>query len=790
MDEPNSNLIIAEEDLQNLAWLADSDGSIVWYNQRWYDYTGTRPDEMLGWGWQTIHDPEKLPYVMTQWKHALAMGKPFEIIFSLKGTDGIYRSFLTRAFPIHDKAGKTLQWSGTNTNINELKSSSEILAHSLNDRNEQMKTILQYIPDAVVMIDEAGMILSWNPHAETIFGWKEYEVLGKNLSETIIPKRHREQHERGMVHFMNTGEGPVINNTIEIHSLRKNSSEFPIELKVSSTKINNRHIFIGFMRDISVRKQTEETIKNKTNQLLQAQQLAHIGSWEWDVPTNKIEWSDELFRIFGLAPQEFEGSYENYLNFIHPDDKKFVDSIIQQSFHDHQPFNFFHKVVLKDGTERILNGTGKVITDNHGTVIKMAGTAQDVTLQKNYETELKASEERFMKIFDNNPIPMSLSEMKTNIIRYVNNNFCTTFGFTKEEVIGYTSEELDLISKEENDKVIALVMSHLNDSRSLEELQSLSIEETEELIIKLKQIDEVKNFEILYTKKDGRTFPALVSYDTIRIGNDRFNITSYQDITERKKAEMLLKNQNEKLEKMNRELQSFAYISSHDLQEPLRKIQTFASRIIETEQSNLSKNSKDYLARMQAAAHRMRTLIQDLLSYSRTNTEDRIFIKTDLKKLVMQVVDEFKDELHQKNAIVEVNDMCSVRIIPFQFVQLMHNLIGNSLKFSHSTKHLHINIKGEIAKGSELNVEKLLKQAKYCHIMVSDNGIGFQPEFSEKIFEVFQRLHGKDEYAGTGIGLAIVKRIVDNHNGTIIAQGNIDEGATFHIYIPADWMPV
>ena len=144
-----------------------------------------------------------------------------------------------------------------------------------------------------------------------------------------------------MKHFLKTGEGPVINKPIELSALKKNGSEFPVELKISTSKINDRYIFIGFIRDISIRKEAEETIQNKTNQLMEAQQLAHIGSWEWDVLTNKIEWSDELYRIYGLTPQEFKADYENYLKYIHPDDREYVNSIVQQAFKDHQPYQFF-----------------------------------------------------------------------------------------------------------------------------------------------------------------------------------------------------------------------------------------------------------------------------------------------------------------------------------------------------------------------------------------------------------------------------------------------------------------
>jgi light-regulated signal transduction histidine kinase (bacteriophytochrome) len=237
---------------------------------------------------------------------------------------------------------------------------------------------------------------------------------------------------------------------------------------------------------------------------------------------------------------------------------------------------------------------------------------------------------------------------------------------------------------------------------------------------------------------------------------------------------------------MNKELQSFAYISSHDLQEPLRKIQTFSSQLLEKEYDHLSDKGKEKFIRMQVAANRMQTLIDDLLAYSRTNTTERVFEKTDLNKIIEEVKEDLKEDLKQAHALIETSNMCEVKIIPFQFRQLLYNLISNSIKFSKEKDHPHIKIESEIDSGKKFNIDKLSKEVTYCHISISDNGIGFEPQYSEKIFEVFQRLHGKHEYSGTGIGLAIVKKIVENHNGVVTASGELNKGATFDIYIPAN----
>ncbi len=228
---------------------------------------------------------------------------------------------------------------------------------------------------------------------------------------------------------------------------------------------------------------------------------------------------------------------------------------------------------------------------------------------------------------------------------------------------------------------------------------------------------------------------------------------------------------NKELERMNNELQSFSYIASHDLQEPLRKIQTFSDRILEREHELLSVEGKDYFRRMQNAAKRMQELINDLLTYSRTSTDEKLFKPTDLNEIINRVKADLKEEINHKNAVIEVSGLTTLSVIPYQMGQLFQNLISNSLKFSFPDKAPHISITGST-------------EGQMFRILVKDNGIGFEDIYKDRIFEVFQRLHGKMEYNGTGIGLAIVKKIVENHKGSIIASGKLGEGSTFEILIP------
>jgi light-regulated signal transduction histidine kinase (bacteriophytochrome) len=256
----------------------------------------------------------------------------------------------------------------------------------------------------------------------------------------------------------------------------------------------------------------------------------------------------------------------------------------------------------------------------------------------------------------------------------------------------------------------------------------------------------IKNAEVEIRAKSGALIPVLVSTETIAIGQQKYYLHALNDITELKKSEREIEKKNQDLEKMNKELEAFTYISSHDLQEPLRKIQTFATRLLEKENQNLSETGKDYFHRMQEAANKMQNFINDLLALTRISTSERTYERQDLGQLIQEVISEFKDVIHAKNASIEIGDMCEINIIPFQFRQLVQNLLSNALKFSRSDIPPHIEIFCEFIPAHSTYI---LKGIAVHHIVFRDNGIGFEQRFSEQIFQLFQRLHAKDEYRGT-----------------------------------------
>jgi PAS domain S-box-containing protein len=246
-----------------------------------------------------------------------------------------------------------------------------------------------------------------------------------------------------------------------------------------------------------------------------------------------------------------------------------------------------------------------------------------------------------------------------------------------------------------------------------------------------------------------------------------------------------MEDMNTELEGANKELNTFNYIASHDLQEPLRKIRNFISILLKGDEIK-QHDGINYLKKAQDTAIQMQKLLEDLLKYSITKSSDRKFEVLDVAAIVEEVRRSLEETLEKKKAVLEIiPPLCSIKMIRFQFFQLFQNLITNSLKFSKPGAPPYIIIKSEIVKGDSLSFEKLSQKIDYCHITYTDNGIGFDSQYKDRIFEVFQRLNSKDEYPGSGIGLAICKRIIENHHGVITATGEIGAGARFDIYVPA-----
>ncbi len=342
---------------------------------------------------------------------------------------------------------------------------------------------------------------------------------------------------------------------------------------------------------------------------------------------------------------------------------------------------------------------------------------------------------------------------KQGVITYANKKFCQISGYSEKELLGSTHK---IINSGYHPKDFFVQMWKTISS------------------------GKVWEGEICNRNKMGDLYwvhTTIVPFMTDD-GNPESYVAVRYEITERKLAEDSLKINAKKLELSNKELQDFASVAAHDLQEPLRKILTFLDRVKSKTEGKLDAEVLDYIARVQSSAARMQTLINDLLSYSRVTTKAQPFSKVDLNTILKDVLSDLEVRIEQTNGKVEVEKLPTIVADPTQMRQLFQNIIGNALKFHKKGESPVVKIRGKV------HDEIFLNGVPTCQITVEDNGIGFDEKYLDRIFTIFQRLHGKQEYEGTGIGLAVCRKIVDRHGGIITAKSNVGVGSTFSISLP------
>lgn len=479
---------------------------------------------------------------------------------------------------------------------------------ALQQSEAQIQTIFRAAPDAVIVIDEEGKIVKWNPKAETLFGWRSEEVIGVELSETIIPQRLRVAHKEGLRHFIATGEGRVIGKTIEIGALTKEAVEFDVALSISPTRVDDKYLFIGFMRDI--------------------------------------------------------------------------------------------------------------------------------TEQKKAAVQLKESEEKFQKAFRASAAGMTITRLDDSKYIDVNDAFIAMTGYAKEELIGHSSVELDLV---------------------------IHRKEREEVLHQVRESGAMKNFEVAIRSKTGKRLEVLVSLEIIVLNDEKYAINIIYDITERKKAE-------EQLAIANKELEAFSYSVSHDLRAPLRIIDGYTEILQSDYAAQLDEEGNRVLNIITQNTRRMGKLIDDLLDLARMGRKELAFHHVDMNRLVESVIAE-QHGLKTKRSKVTVAELEAAHCDNNLIRQVWINLVSNAIKYSAKKEEPVIEI-GSIKTGDEIIYS------------VKDNGAGFDMQYAGKLFGVFQRLHNVKEYEGTGVGLALVHRIVTRHGGRVWAEAEVDAGAAFYFSLP------
>lgn len=526
----------------------------------------------------------------------------------------------------------------------------------------------------------------------------------------------------------------------------------------------------GAAIDITKQKQKEEALKLSEERFRGFFNNASVGMAIVDLNGTFLQVNPVFLRLFGYTENEL--LTKDIQAITHPAFiSASIEKIQQTILGEIEGYVAQKKYLRKNGEEFWGEVTVSLIKDLNDKPRHLVGILYDIHEEKLAEEALKM-QARVLESMDEG---VSVSD-EAGIILYTNSAEDKIFGYGPGELIGKHVTVQNAYTPEENEIIVASVIQELKNNGYW-------------------------NGEWHNRRKDGSDFYTYAHITALELGERRVLVCVQRDITEEKKhkeflersAEELekrveertkeLKEANEQLERSNAELEQFAYITSHDLQEPLRKIRTFASRMEDELAGSGNETVLKHLQKVMASSERMSILIRDLLNYSRLTKEERKFEEVDLNEVLRDVLSDFEVLIAQKKAVVNAEKLPLIKGIPLQINQLFFNLIGNSLKFSRpgvppvvaiTTRNL-----------ARENASKLgLPEREFIQLTFSDNGIGFKPDYREQIFEIFQRLNSRDQYAGTGIGLALSKRVVENHDGVIVADAEDGKGAVFTVYLP------
>ena len=775
--------------MPQIVWTARPDGFLDYYNQRWFDYTGMTLEETEGWGWEPVLHPDDLQNCINIWSESVRTGEKYKVEYRFKrGCDGEYRWHLGQSLPVHDADGKIVKWFGTCTDIHEQKKVEEqlrqiqeelelrveartselsvvaatlaeeiderkIIQENLRVREERFQLATQATNDVVWDWNLTTNDLWWNQNFQKLFGYSTDEIGTdinswterlhpddlKRVKESVYESiENREQSWTGEYRFQRG------DNTYAFIADRGyivyDESKKPLRM-------------IGTMMDITERRLIEEALRESELKFRSVTQSANDAIIAADNRGNIISWNNGAQRIFGY-------DIEEVLN-------KPLTILMPEVYHE------AHRSGMKrhaaTGEAHVVGKTVELLglrKDSSLFPLELSlttwtakgekfysGIIRDITERKRAEDALEAAARRERAVFENALDVICTVDGEGRFVA-VNPACFKMWGYLPEELVG--RPYIDFVTPDDvpkTNKVAAEIMSG----------------------------EAATNFENRYRHKNGTlVYTMWTSYWS---ESEQLMFAVAHDITERKRVEEELKDFAARLERSNTELQDFASVASHDLQEPLRKVQAFGDRLKAKCGDALDDDGRDYLQRMQNAAGRMQTLIDDLLAFSRVSSKAELFSAVNLRRVADEVLSDLETRVETTGGRVEIGELANIDADPTQMRQLLQNLIGNALKFHRSGVPPVVKINGQICHNLSAKMDETEPGATYC-LTVEDNGIGFEDKYIDRIFKIFQRLHGRGEYEGTGIGLAVCRRIAERHGGSITAQSVPGEGTTFTVNLP------
>jgi len=724
------------------------DGRYLGVNKAWEDFFGIPRREFVGKRVADLYP--QVPAVAE--KHA-AMdqllwsnpgGQSYEIPLMTRG--GISRDAIYYKATFNDASGEVAGLVGAIVDITGRKKAEAAVRES----EERWRSIIDSANDGILVYDRSLNVTFVNRAAERILGLARAEIVGAAGFTSLLPCIHEDgrpldpQTERPTRVTVRTGQ-PITKYVVGVK--RRDGSVTWLSVNTAFLRRREESDWYGVvstLSDVTAEKAAalglrESEARYRRTFELAASGIAHIGMDRKFIRVNR-----RLCEMLGYPEAELLALTGRQIS--HPDDLDVINS--------QRPALYAGKIDAVRVEKRYLRKDRSAVwvafamtveRDAQGNPTHEIAVYNDITAQREAEARLRESEELYRQTFQLAASGIAHVGLDGRFLQ-VNRSLCDILGYSEAELVGRSVKEV----------------SHPED-KDLTDRERARVHEGE--------IDSVR-FEKRYLRKDGAPVWVELAVALARDphGHPQYEIAMFDDITERKQAEEALKAAHEELKRSNSELEQFAYVASHDLQEPLRMVSSYTQLVMKRYGDRLDGDAREFMAYVVDGAARMKQLIEDLLAYSRVGTKGKDFKPVAVENALKRAVTNLHAAIQESGAEITHDALPTVDADEVQLAQLFQNLMGNALKFKGSeTPHVHVS-------AVELPDE--------FQISIKDNGMGIEPQYFERIFMLFQRLHTKGDYPGTGIGLAICKKVVERHGGRIWVESEPGKGSSFNFTLP------
>lgn len=588
----------------------------------------------------------------------------------------------------------------------------------------QREAFFSVTPEMFCIVSPDNRFIEVNHAFLSVLGYSHDELIDSAYLELIHPGDH-DAIDRAISQLL----GGLTVTDLEFRVFDKSGTLHWLRLNAN---LSNDQLIYCSARDVTHEKAVQDQLLHNEGLLKIAEQAGRLGGWMVDVKTGQSTWTEGVSEIHELAPGQAP-PVDKALSYYTPESRPAIEDALRCCMKFGIPFDVEARITTEQGRLRWVRAIGRAVYDENGQVCRVQGAFQDISASKEASQRIRELADRQSRIF----------ESITDAFFTLNENWAFTFANHRTEELLHRSRA-SLLGQTIWEAFPETIGTPFEEHYR----RAIATGESESFEAYFEPLDlwcEVN----AYPSKDG-----LAVY--------------FRSINERKKAKQALDNTLAELERSNRELQDFAFVASHDLQEPLRKIQTFGDRLMR-DPKHFDERELDYLERMQSAAGRMQGLIRDLLSYSRVTTRAQTMTHCDLNSILSDVCQDLEATISISGADIRALPLPDVEGDATQLRQVLQNLLSNAIKFRRP----------DVAPVIQVYAEKISESG--WTLVIADNGTGFQQKYADRMFQPFARLHSRNEYEGTGIGLAIVRKIIDRHGATISAEGSPGHGACFRI---------